>query len=965
MRARTRRSSAKPDQGVALILVMLAILVLTTLAAAIVFTARSETLASYNFRIGSQATYVARAGIEKALNFFKNTSKYASLSPTTGPPAPTLSQTAGNVPADTYDVVVTMVTSTGQETAPSAIASITLSAAFGITVRSPGSQPGFTRYRVYAAVSGGPLILQTATDLGTDYTIRELATGVGPPAATPAPDAVPAAAGGIPAGNYDVAITLVNSSGGETPVSPRKLVTLVANGGITVLSLSAPPGYTQYKVYAVAAGGTLALQGTQSIGSSFTFNSLGAGAAPPVGEPTLGSAAGSIPPQTYGVKVTLLSSSGVETEPTPASTTTLSSTGGISVTSPSAQAGFAQYRVYAGSGGSFYLQTTADLGSSYRISPLASGLGPPASASPGLNPYYNLAVYAVNPANFYFTSNTAVQCSSNCSNNGDVTLGTSTGSSSYPPPPATLDATGAPVDVVRNWVASMNDAAIDDGMGGTGNYTVTATLLEYHTVNNAFFGVPAAGCTDPSINLGICRQPYEVWLVTSRGSWNNNIGAGAANPTVVMQATIAPLYLPYFGNALYGLCKTILSGNVCTDSYNSAAGTYGIGTSPPPPVGACATTSTTTGTNRSASGAGIGSNGGVTLNGAGMTIGGNVSFSNATGNPACDTGFQGNDSGVAGSVLPGPAVPVPPAPDMTVWGYSATSGGPPYVHSTAPNVRFSSGGGHTASVANVYTRVGPTPPVMPSATGGPGASCPVGATGYLMKYTADRSGGTITYANQACVALTGSGSSTDPYRLGNIDASSGSNPVFNIIGPANGIGDATYIAANLVNTGTGGRINFSNSAPTTPSSGAYSQTTSPPNAPLNTDSGFVVDVGDNLIVGGQASLNYSIAAPGVPSPDYLRMNVLGKEGAGSTGSCAGGSNAVDLGGQGALSSVITAPNGSAKLAGSGAGGVFFGSILALNILDCGNYSVHYDLSMRVQSGKLYPTRVVSATRPKM
>lgn len=70
------------DSGVALILVLLAILVLTTLAAAMVFNARSETLASYNYRIGTQAEYVAMAGVQRALNFF-NSTRYSPVPPST------------------------------------------------------------------------------------------------------------------------------------------------------------------------------------------------------------------------------------------------------------------------------------------------------------------------------------------------------------------------------------------------------------------------------------------------------------------------------------------------------------------------------------------------------------------------------------------------------------------------------------------------------------------------------------------------------------------------------------------------------------------------------------------------------------------------------------------------------------------------------------------------------------------
>ena len=60
-------------RGVALILVMLAMLMLSVLAATIVFTARAETFASTNYRLDTQADYLAKAGIQRAINWFRST----------------------------------------------------------------------------------------------------------------------------------------------------------------------------------------------------------------------------------------------------------------------------------------------------------------------------------------------------------------------------------------------------------------------------------------------------------------------------------------------------------------------------------------------------------------------------------------------------------------------------------------------------------------------------------------------------------------------------------------------------------------------------------------------------------------------------------------------------------------------------------------------------------------------------
>ena len=65
-------SSGVSERGMALILVLLAMLVLSVLAAAIVFTARSETFAAYNYKLDTQADYLAKAGIQRAVNWFRS-----------------------------------------------------------------------------------------------------------------------------------------------------------------------------------------------------------------------------------------------------------------------------------------------------------------------------------------------------------------------------------------------------------------------------------------------------------------------------------------------------------------------------------------------------------------------------------------------------------------------------------------------------------------------------------------------------------------------------------------------------------------------------------------------------------------------------------------------------------------------------------------------------------------------------
>jgi Tfp pilus assembly protein PilV len=69
---KTRVVRLRSPQGVALILVMLAMLVLSVLAASIVFTARSETFASVNYKLDTQADYLAKAGIQRTVNWLRS-----------------------------------------------------------------------------------------------------------------------------------------------------------------------------------------------------------------------------------------------------------------------------------------------------------------------------------------------------------------------------------------------------------------------------------------------------------------------------------------------------------------------------------------------------------------------------------------------------------------------------------------------------------------------------------------------------------------------------------------------------------------------------------------------------------------------------------------------------------------------------------------------------------------------------
>ena len=421
--------------------------------------------------------------------------------------------------------------------------------------------------------------------------------------------------------------------------------------------------------------------------------------------------------------------------------------------------------------------------------------------------------------------------------------------------------------------------------------------MDYHTVNNEFF---------PAINI----QPFEVWKVTSTGTWNSNVGAGAALPTAVIEGIISPVYLPFFANAFYGSCNVSINGSGCTDSFNSTSGTYN-GADPSD----CVTPTTGT-SNAAAYNAGVGSNGGVTVSGGSGQIGGNVTFSNSTGT-ACDTGYSGTTTVVTGTVAPGPPTPAPPSVDMSPWSYPDTLDVYPAVSPTN-NWRD-----------DVYLDQAPPVP----------AGCPGGTTGYIEHMR--KVGPLVTINSYTC--LTGDGSSTDPYRLGDMEPS---NAIVNIVGPPAGttLANSIHIAIDSVTVGGGGgQLNITNVVP----SGATINDAPPPTA----NTAVVLDIATSMTLGGQAITN--VAAPGDPPPEFTIINIMG------TGT------ALTMGGNTQLSALVNIPNGDAVIGGGGSSGAFYGSIMAQNVTSNGGVAIHYDLSAKMLSGSLSGAKILmSYTRPR-
>ena len=66
--------SRKNEKGVALILTLILLAVLSVMAVSLLFMAQAETWSGMNYRLMTQARYGAEAGIHKAANFLQSTS---------------------------------------------------------------------------------------------------------------------------------------------------------------------------------------------------------------------------------------------------------------------------------------------------------------------------------------------------------------------------------------------------------------------------------------------------------------------------------------------------------------------------------------------------------------------------------------------------------------------------------------------------------------------------------------------------------------------------------------------------------------------------------------------------------------------------------------------------------------------------------------------------------------------------
>ena len=465
--------------------------------------------------------------------------------------------------------------------------------------------------------------------------------------------------------------------------------------------------------------------------------------------------------------------------------------------------------------------------------------------------YYTVTATG-NPYN-YWTSNAApVKCISGCS----VTSGSNntvqfrsipgTGSTNYP-------FSG----VVTNFNADFPSGGIrvTGDANNSGLLFVDIVLLNYQTVG---VGTPPA----------VSAAPVETWLITSRAQWTGTSGSTSTVAMAEERAAVQPIYLPTWGNALYGYCSVAMAGSsgVCTDAFNSAFGAYAAGNVTVAAKG-CDDPSAP---NVIDMGAGVGANGGVSLS-SNVVVAGNVTI--GTGPPTgCGAkGYSGSTSSILGSVVSGPHIEPPPVPTFP-------SGFP----TGAPNVD---------SGTNPQTAAGGTPPAGTTITPGAGN----------------------TYTKPCTTGFTCNGSAANPYLISELSGS------VTLVGGADVFHPVYYDIDSISLTGNNGI----------------------------TVTGYVIwNVKTTIDIHGNGVANTLTNAP-----ESCQINFAGTSGA--------------IGGNGAMSAIVIAPEADIAMKGGGSKGYMVGSVQAKNIDFQGGYPLHYDIQLNRAGGQLGVIVTTGYSRKKM
>ena len=372
------------------------------------------------------------------------------------------------------------------------------------------------------------------------------------------------------------------------------------------------------------------------------------------------------------------------------------------------------------------------------------------------NTYY-LVTSEGSPYNLFTSNASPVICKYGCSSlNSQVQLiGFGSGSSNFPDIYNTESTARKVIDAFESDLNDPSNTRVTADSADSGYFNVNAVLLNYQTVNVGYL---------PPLTV----TPVETWLITSRATWTGGSGSTTRVATAQEQAIIQPIYIPTWGNALYGFCSVTMQGSsgTCTDAFNSSLGAYGGG-NPSVASGQC---DSTTASNVIGAGASVGANGGVTL-GSNVTVSGDVVIGTGGTSGCTASGYSGSTSSVLGQVINGPHKDPPPAPTFRA---NFPNG--------APSYSLGSGSVQVLPVGATWTN---SP--FPQTTGvNPATSTP-------------------------CMDTTCNGTAAHPYEISSISMSGGGGgsnaPVLELVGGPNALNPVYYDIDSL--SETQGQINVS------------------------------------------------------------------------------------------------------------------------------------------------------------
>jgi hypothetical protein len=177
-------------------------------------------------------------------------------------------------------------------------------------------------------------------------------------------------------------------------------------------------------------------------------------------------------------------------------------------------------------------------------------------------------------------------------------------------------------------------------------------------------------------------------------------------------------------------------------------------------------------------------------------------------------------------------------------------------------------------------------------------------------------------ANSPCMDTTCNGSATSPFEIGSVVIKSSDK--LQLIGGPDVAHPVYYDIASIDESG---------------------------NAAINVSGYVVLNVQGSISIKGNGVTNGVAGSIDIP-PETVQIQSA------CSGSC------VALGGNGAISAVINAPNATVTLGGGGSGGYMVGSIQANTISDQGGYPVHYDIQLNRFGGLISTPAVTSYSRKK-